>query len=211
MIPESEWDEAVNDGAIFQDVQDSRRAALREKNRILVLDFLNLRYTEKSKGDTTDHGMDPQCEATFTLKAWMGSIFQRPHWLSNGVAQMTLPYGQESFFSSSGQLDVCYPNKKEVYSCQHNAIWLFSSQAIGGRPLLSKGTTQRERSSREQLSSSLIKKLFVRQHDRPSRLLSMMNLSRWAYRVFLDSSISGQMFSGALLLSRQDVTLLPML
>lgn len=51
MIPESEWDEAVNDGAIFQDVQDSRRAALREKkNRILVLDFLNLRYTEKSKG-----------------------------------------------------------------------------------------------------------------------------------------------------------------
>lgn len=58
--------------------------------------------------------------------------------------------------------DVCYPNKKEVYSWQHNAIWLFRSQAIGGRPLLSKGTTQRERSSREQLSSSLIKKLFVR-------------------------------------------------
>lgn len=51
MTPESEWDEAVNDGAIFQDVQDSRRAALREKkNRILVLDFLNLTYTEKSKG-----------------------------------------------------------------------------------------------------------------------------------------------------------------
>lgn len=50
MIPGSECDEAVNDGAIFQDVQDSRRAALRErKNRILVLDILNLRYTERSK------------------------------------------------------------------------------------------------------------------------------------------------------------------
>lgn len=30
----------------------------------------------------------------------------------------------------SSTQDVCYPNKKEVYSCQHNTIWLFRSQAI---------------------------------------------------------------------------------
>ena len=32
--------------------------------------------------------------------------------------------GQAGLMLSSTQ-DVCYPNKKEVYSCQHNAIWLF--------------------------------------------------------------------------------------
>lgn len=30
----------------------------------------------------------------------------------------------------SSTQDVCYPNKKGVYSCQHNAGWLFRSQAI---------------------------------------------------------------------------------
>lgn len=54
MIPESEWDEAVNDGAIFQDVQDSRRAALREKNRIFNLDFLNLMHLRNPKVDLND-------------------------------------------------------------------------------------------------------------------------------------------------------------
>ncbi|KAI5213186.1 Aurora Kinase C [Manis pentadactyla] len=63
----------------------------------------------------------------------------------------------------SATQDVCYPNKKEVYSCQHNARRLFRGLAIGRKTAgFLAGTTQREPSSREQRLSSLIKKLFVR-------------------------------------------------